>query len=201
METVEYDPNAWQRLGDKFTNNYEQGMLGFRHAIIDKICMLQGYRSSLLEMACADGWFIQQLRRRHYRGKYLGVDITPGLIQRARDNCPHEEFKVMDARNMMGHVENESHDFVLCAGLLMHLDDPENAIFEACRVSSKYVMLSTYGKYGGMVTTPDVEHGFVNNYYNLEVIQEMVPTAFNLIEFKAFPRSAWYMFQFLYERD
>lgn len=193
-----YDPEAWERLGDEFTNNYEQGMLDYRRNIIDTIMERKGsYGNSLLELACADGWFIQQLRKRHYGGMYLGVDITPSLIVRATERCPHEVFTVGDARSLYLSVQ---HEFVLCAGLLMHVDRPVDVIAECCRLSSKYVMLSTYGTHGTPMSLYDKENSFLNYYYTQRFIADSVSEDFNLIEFKSFPRSTEYMFQFLYER-
>lgn len=201
---MEYDPDAWERLGDGFTNNYEQGVLDFRQNIIDTVIGRRSkYGNSLLELACADGWFIQQLRKRHYGGMYLGIDITPGLIARARGRCPHEAFEIQDARNIGWDIPSGCWEFVLCAGLLMHIDRPVDVIHECCRLSSKYIMISTYGTHGLPKCLVDTRNRFLNNYYSFGFINSAVESSgcnFNLIEFKSFPRRFEYMFQFLYER-
>jgi len=202
-QTMQYDPEAWERLGDGFTNNYEQGMLDFRRNIIDTIMERRSkYGNSLLELACADGWFIEQLRKQHYGGMYRGIDITPGLIDRSRKRCPHESFMTGDARHL--ELNGDSlWEFVLCAGLLMHVDRPADVVHECCRLSSKYVMISTYGTYGVPRCLTDTKNRFLNNYYSWKFINTAVESSghpFNLVEFKSFPRKTEYMFQFLYKR-
>ena len=51
----QYDPDAWERLGYAFTNNYEMGLLDYRQNIIDTVLKYQDRFNSLLEIACADG--------------------------------------------------------------------------------------------------------------------------------------------------
>ena len=198
---VRYDSKAWERMGDKFTNNYEQGMLDFRKNIIDAV-IERSFRipPTLLEIACADGWFIEQLRAQGYMGIYTGIDITPSLIERAKKRMPYERFLVGDATDM--DYSDNLCDFVLCAGILMHLDAWSDAVREACRVSSKYVMFSTYGTYSpeGTYRIDDPKNSFVNRYCTMEHLMGFVPAAFKLMEFKSFPRPTEYMFQFLYER-
>ena len=204
MEKSLYDSKAWERLGDSFTNNYEQGMLDFRKNIIDTIIKIKP--ATLLEIACADGWFIEKLRASGYPNAYLGVDITPNLIERAKRRMPYERFGIGDAMDLnnscLDIVNGESFSFVLCAGILMHLDNWPKAILEACRISSEYVMFSTYGTYNdrGTYRTDDFKNSFINRFFSVTHLMRFVPIKFNLIEFKSFPRKTEYMFQYLYER-
>ena len=198
---TEYDPNAWEKLGDKFTNNYEAGMLDYRANIIRTIIQYQDQCENLLEIACADGWFIEQLRKNDLSIRYLGTDITPNLIDRAKARMPNEDFWIADATDL-SEVSDKQFDFVLCAGLLMHLDYSgiKRAIYEACRTSYKFVMFSHYGTYGGEFREIK-DPKFLNNIIPMDFIKLFVPDRFKLIEFNAFPRTRHYnMFQFLFMR-
>jgi len=197
-----YNPNAWEKLGAKFTNNYEAGMLDFRANIIRTILQYQSQCENLLEIACADGWFIEQLRKNDLSIRYLGFDITPNLIDRAKKRMPNEDFWIGDALHLF-EASDKQFDFVLCAGLLMHLplEKYPNAIKEACRVANKYVMFSNYGTFKPVRYTID-DPTFINNVYTISDIISWIPEEFKLIEFNCFPRNKHFnMFQFLYMRS
>jgi len=198
MKSKQYDKNAWEKLGDAFTNNYEQGLLNYRKNIIEIVLEHQDECENLLDIACADGWFASQLRMFGFYRDYLGVDITPNLIERAKIRMPGERFEINDAMNLDG-IEDASFDFVMCVGILMHLPDIKAAIHEACRVSKKYVLFSTYGTYGQSYSIYDSKNGFLNNYYNPDDIMTVVPKDFELQHSSPFRRNNSYMFQYLYK--
>jgi len=200
---MQYNQNAWEKLGDSFTNNYELGAIDYRQNIINTIIEYQN-KWGLLDIACADGWFIEQLRKSGYTKDYMGIDITPNLIKRAKKRMPKESFFIgdaMDLRDKQIGLGNKTFGFVLCAGILMHIPDFKKAISEACRVSNKYVMFSTYGTYMESYSLHDEENNFLNYFYTMDDIEMSVPSDFGLICFKSFIRQAGgHIFQFLYER-
>ena len=197
---MKYDPNAWEDLGDSFTNNYELGLLDYRQNIIDTILKYQYECGNLLDIACADGWFIEQLKMRGYSIFCMGIDITPNLIERAKSRMPKEIFLIGDAMDI--DMPSNSFDFVLCAGILMHLPDYKKAISEACRVSDKYVMFSTYGTYKDSYSLHDTKNGFLNYFYRVADIASNISSNFNIIEFRSFDRKAGdHIFQFLYRKN
>lgn len=197
---MKYNQNAWEKLGDSFTNNYEQGMLDYRQNIIDTVLRCQDECDSMLDIACADGWFIEKLREAGYERYYLGIDITQNLIGRARKRRPSEAFIIGDAMDL-NLVEN-TFDFVLCAGVLMHIPDLKKAILEACKVSSKYVMFSMYGATTESYSLHDTKNEFLNYFYTVDDIENSIPPEFKLKEFRSFDRkSNGYIFQFLYRRE
>jgi len=200
---MKYDPNAWQKLGDKFTNNYEAGMLDYRAHIISTVIRYQPDCKNILEIACADGWFIEQMRKHRMTLEYGGIDITQNLIYRAKKRMPRETFATMDATDL-NIILNQDFDFVLCAGLLMHLPHYQKAMSEAFRVSNKYVMFSTYGTYERKgYAVDDTKTNFINNVYTFSDIMRFVPVEFKLIEFNAFQRTSNFnVFQYLFiKRD
>lgn len=196
---MQYNKNAWEKLGDSFTNNYELGAIDYRQNIINTIMDYQDECDSLLDIACADGWFIEKLREVGYANYYHGVDITPNLIERAKVRMPKEPFEIGNAMELF--FPDNSFDFVLCAGILMHIPDMQKAISEACRVANRYVMFSAYGTYMESYNLHDEENGFLNYFYTMDDIEMNTPPDFELKCFKSFIRQAGgHMFQFLYER-
>ena len=198
---MKYNPNAWEDLGDSFTNNYELGLLDYRKNIIDTILNYKNECINLLDIACADGWFIDVLRNFGYTKFYMGIDITPNLIERAKIRVPTDRFSFRIGDAMDLDLLDDLFDFVLCAGILMHLPDYKKAIYEACRVSNKYVMFSTYGTYVRGYSLHDIENGFLNYFYTIDDIIKNVPIKFELKEFRSFNRKAGgHIFQFLYRK-
>ena len=197
---MQYDKAAWEKMGNSFTNNYEIGITDFRQNIIDTVIKLQPECSNLLDVACADGWFIEQLRKFGFNKNYLGVDITPNLIGRAKNRMPNETFTLGDAMEL-GQLADNDFDIVMCVGILMHIPDFRRAIMQACRVSKKYVMFSTYGTYMESYDVHDEKNSFLNFFYNLNDILTSVPPTFQLMEFKSFKRQNFdHMFQYLFKR-
>jgi hypothetical protein len=72
---MQYDKAAWEKMGNSFTNNYEIGITDFRQNIIDTVIKLQPECSNLLDVACADGWFIEQLRKFGFNKNYKNIVI------------------------------------------------------------------------------------------------------------------------------
>jgi len=195
---VKYDPSAWERLGDKFSCEYSEGALDFRENTVDVVVRSTTENSDVLDMACGDGWLVYAIRCEGYLGNYLGIDITPNIIQRARQ-MRRERFVVGNAMEMI--FGDKSYDFVVCAGILMHVDDHVKVIKEACRVSSKFVFFSTYGTFGPTYGVHDQGNGFLNYFFNKKDIVSKVPCEFKKIQEWNFPRKRRdHIFQFLYER-
>jgi len=194
---MKYDKNAWERLGNSFTNNYELGLLDYRKHIIDVVLKYQDECENLLDIGCADGWFIEQFRQFGFKKKYFGIDVTPNLIKRAKRRMPKEQFAIADAMDL--NIKPFSVDFVLCAGVLMHLPDLKKAMSEAFRVSRKYVFISTYGTYGKSYCR--FNNSFMNHFYNGPDVVSKVPSSFKIVFLKAFKREGNndHMFQYLFK--
>lgn len=176
---TEYDPKAWQRLGTAWDNNFTD--CGLRPRILQPIeWMLKADPSSILDVGCCTGYFIRKLRDEGYQGKYLGVDITPNLINKARQLSPKEDFDIMDAQEL--ELEDDTFDLVLCAGVLMHLPELEQPMSELFRVAKRYVLISCYGT---RAKTHQTRHSgeFLNFVYRKEDIEAHVPKGWKETEF------------------
>lgn len=186
--SVDYDPAAWQRLDDSWDNNFTQvGWAEFRLNIVDWVMSIRDDHETVLDLACHIGHFIDRLRRQGYDREYLGVDITPRFIERARELLPDERFEIGDVRDLP--FPDKSFDLVMCVGVLMHLPDVKEPLHHVFRIARKYVLLSTYGSRGETYTRHDAKGNFMNSYYSKSDIMAQVPPDWKLIDYKEFERT------------
>jgi SAM-dependent methyltransferase len=92
-----------------------------------------GPETRIVELAPGTGINIERLLRCAPRfHSYLGIDISPDMLARAREKTggdPRFELRIGDATKL-SEIE-ESFDFVVCTWLLSHLEDPGRAVAKA----------------------------------------------------------------------
>ncbi|GAB1405398.1 bifunctional class I SAM-dependent methyltransferase/glycosyltransferase family 2 protein [Lentimicrobium sp.] len=72
--------------------------------------------SRIAEIGCGTGWLLNALKPSYG----LGIDFSPAMIDIARENYPHLQFRVMDAE----HLEtDEKFDFIVISDTLGYLED------------------------------------------------------------------------------
>jgi len=84
--------------------------------------------ASLLDVGCGNGTLAQALQRRGYRGRYLGIDLSEGLLSCARERMEMTDpsqyaFRQADLANpdWTDALPEESFDWVVCFAALHHL--------------------------------------------------------------------------------
>jgi len=158
--------------------------VGWSENRLHTIELLEKYsEGDFLDVGCLDGAYIKKLRSLGYEGRYCGVDITTRHIKVAEENVPGENFKVSDARDLC--FSDKSFSTVLFSDVIQHLPEPIKPLSEACRVASKYVILSTYGSR----TNTFIRHNekFMNTYYTREDMEAVVPDEFEVEAFFDLP--------------
>jgi SAM-dependent methyltransferase len=184
---VEYDPGAWQKLDGEWDNNFTKtGWLGYRLNIVEWVLSLEGSHQEMLDTGCHIGHFIEELRRRGYSKRYVGLDITPQFVERAKARLPQERFEIGDVRELP--FPDRSFDLVLCVGVLMHLPEVKSPLAEVFRIARKHVLLSTYGSRTTTYSQHDTQKGFLNYFYAKSDILAEVPHDWQLVEYKEFER-------------
>ncbi len=140
-----------------------------RYTLLRLIGDLKG--KSVLDLACGFGYYTREVRQRG-AARVVGVDLSPAMIQLARDEEARQplgiEYRVQDARQV---GDGEQFDLVVAAYLLNYaatreeLADMYRAIARALRSGGRFVTvndnpaqdLAHFGdsrKYGFIKSTP-----------------------------------------------
>jgi SAM-dependent methyltransferase len=94
---------------------------------------------NILDVGCGVGRYCHELSKLGH--KVVGVDYSEALVEEARKNYPGLTFEVDNGYDLKH--EDKSFDLVISIGALQCLEDHERFIKELCRVSKKYVLVST----------------------------------------------------------
>jgi SAM-dependent methyltransferase len=87
-----------------------------RFAVLSEIGGMRG--ASVLDVGCGLGDFYGWMRRKKLRVRYTGVDITPGMVEKARKRFPRGRFHVCDVLDTSYPLI--VHDYVLSSGIFTH---------------------------------------------------------------------------------
>ena len=89
--------------------------------------------NDVLDVGCGTGPVITLLHDKYPEKRYVGLDLTPAMIEVAQaKGLPNAEFVVGDAENLP--FEDASFDAVLCSNSFHHYPNPEAFLREAHRV-------------------------------------------------------------------
>lgn len=147
-----YDPTAWAESAPVESLQGSYAMLGwngpgaYRAALADavgealhQVYVDKGKPPSLLDVACFTGEYFGRLKETlAFPWQYTGVDVTPAYVDEARRRWPGARFEVGSAF-ALGKYQA---DVVLCAGLLIHMDDPGAVIRELLRVTKRALVVT-----------------------------------------------------------
>ncbi len=103
-------------------------------------------QASILDVGCGVGHFAGWLLEHGYEGDYLGIDILPEMIDRARDTHPKMRFEHAD---ILAEPDRFKADYVMSSGIF-HLGDAAlmqrviGAMYGACRKGVAFNSLSTW---------------------------------------------------------
>ena len=88
---------------------------------------------NVLDVGCGTGPVIELLARKYPEKHFVGLDITPAMIEIAQSKgLPNAEFVVGDAENLP--FGDGSFDALLCSNSFHHYPDPSAFLCEAHRV-------------------------------------------------------------------
>ncbi len=94
---------------------------------------------TIIDAGCGEGYvsnFLYQLTKKNMHA----FDVSESVIKLAQAIYPQISFATASIYN--SRFENNSFDLVTCLEVLEHLDYPEKALKELCRISQKYLILS-----------------------------------------------------------
>jgi 2-polyprenyl-3-methyl-5-hydroxy-6-metoxy-1,4-benzoquinol methylase len=97
-------------------------------------------KKKVLEVGCGPGFSIQYLKPFLKDSYFEASDIREDLVREAQERNP--EIKVIQESIYDLKRPNDSFDLVVALEILEHLEDPESALKELHRVTSKFCLLS-----------------------------------------------------------
>lgn len=89
------------------------GSQTLRFSVLAGVGPLEG--ASVLDVGCGLGDFYGWLTENHIAVDYTGFDITPGMIDRARQRFPSARFEVAGVLDVS--LPEASFDYVFCSGI------------------------------------------------------------------------------------
>lgn len=98
-----------------------------------------GPGGSALDIACGSGRLTAELARRANGGRVVGLDFSPGMLDRARALHPEIEYVLGDALRLP--FEDGEFSVTTMAFGLRNLADPRRGLAEMARVSRRLVVL------------------------------------------------------------
>ncbi|AFM05851.1 methyltransferase family protein [Bernardetia litoralis DSM 6794] len=71
-------------------------------------------KKSILDIGCGLGDFYDWLEKNNLKTNYKGIDITPKMIEKAKERFPNANFEV---KNVLERNENQKYDYVVASGI------------------------------------------------------------------------------------
>ncbi len=138
----------------------------------------------ILEVGCGTGRTYEALMRRLVLRPhgYVGVDVTPAMLERARRRYPGVDFREGDAHRLG--FPDRSFGSVVCTDVLQHLPDLRRPLGEMLRVAQDHVFLLLWLRKAGeprrapeLVEVAVPEHGVRARFYEIAWSDEEVIAA------------------------
>ncbi|MCB4755529.1 MAG: class I SAM-dependent methyltransferase [Elusimicrobia bacterium] len=101
-------------------DNYKIKAQYYYQTVIEGLHRFIPPNKRVLELGCGTGTILNKLQPRFG----LGIDISPKMIETARRNYPHLQFRVGDIDNL---ILKETFDFVVMVDLVEHLSNLETS--------------------------------------------------------------------------
>jgi 2-polyprenyl-3-methyl-5-hydroxy-6-metoxy-1,4-benzoquinol methylase len=133
-------PNTLQSKYAK-TNAITRRLLAGFFGALDEAVSTAGAVSSALEVGCGEGVSTEKIRAMLPPGALLHAsDINRVRLAAARERNPG--IPIIEESIYSLSRADRSYDLVFCLEVLEHLDDPDAALAEICRVSRRWVVTS-----------------------------------------------------------
>ena len=150
MVTLNSDPNSKQKgfsegfwskdeIKDVFLDEQREYVLNedyFRKILVPLFGLTEN--SVILDVGCGLGFIGAKLAEFVPKGKVIGIDLDPKLIELARKRADSRGIRNLDFRVGNAYelpIDDNSVDLSICQTLLMHLDEPLKGIKEMQRVT------------------------------------------------------------------
>jgi SAM-dependent methyltransferase len=123
-----FEHAGWQQAAAQYAQAFEQLTTQTVEPLLDATAVTKGTR--LLDVATGPGYVARAAAERG--ANVVGIDFSPVMLERARQNAPAVEFREADAAELP--FGDASFEVVTMNYGLLHLSQPERAVAEAYRV-------------------------------------------------------------------
>lgn len=110
------------KVFDNHAASYQEKFMdvSLYHDALDLFCScISKADASLLDVACGPGNITKYILGEHPGYKMLGIDLSPRMVELAKDSNPSAEFKVMDCRDV--NTLGQKFDGIICGFCLPYL--------------------------------------------------------------------------------
>jgi SAM-dependent methyltransferase len=149
----------WDKEWTDFSSVHESGSIigKWLHAqrldIIRKLVKCIPKESTTIDIGCGGGETLFLLRELGFKNS-IGIDLSPHAIDKAKKQGLIENRDVFNKDGANTGYLDHSFEFVFSEGLWEHFQDPKPFINEACRISSKWLMVvqpDHFSFFGGLL--------------------------------------------------
>jgi ubiquinone/menaquinone biosynthesis C-methylase UbiE len=175
----------WQDWSKDYIKVFlRDGVYGVEHPMrkeIRKTLKKLGVKS-VLDVGCGPGVDYEGYKKAGLNLDYVGIDITPKMIEVCKEKFPEAKFHVGDIYNLR--FPDASFDAVVCKDVLCHLPEYDSALQELYRVSKDVVIIGLFIPMDEESTKVILDRGFLNIKYNINeflgVVWKMRPRIMSL---------------------
>ncbi|HTX18554.1 MAG TPA: class I SAM-dependent methyltransferase [Bacteroidota bacterium] len=133
---VQKNTEMWDKWADSLDSKgwrYEF-LRNSQAGLVQSLGLKEGVR--LLDVGCGTGWALRRAAEAvNNNGLFYGVDLSPKMIERARENFrgrENFEFAVANAESIP--LEENSFDIIICTNSFHHYYHPDKALREFHRI-------------------------------------------------------------------
>jgi SAM-dependent methyltransferase len=126
-------------VNTELSRMYKGDIIPIYRILAEAVRMTGCENSQIIEVGCASGYYSEVLPHLlQHPIKYIGVDYSQALIQRARQYYPDTNFLLGDASALP--FGSKMADILISGCVLLHMADYQQGIAESVRVSRKWVI-------------------------------------------------------------
>jgi len=132
METTNLAKHSSKNpLQQLLINNFNKELLA---------CLRKVRPKKILDVGCGEGFTLQVIKNSGFDAKLEGVDAVEEAVELAHKIHPGLTISKGDIYTLP--YKDNSFDVIICSEVLEHLTDPQKALTELKRITSKYLILS-----------------------------------------------------------
>ena len=124
-ETIETYNVSAKKYQDKFME------MDLYNDTYDRFCnLIKKNNAEIFEIATGPGNVVKYIHSKRPDFNIFGIDLSPNMVELAKQNNPQADFAVMDCREI--HLINKKFDGILCAFCLPYLSKEESRELISC---------------------------------------------------------------------